>query len=76
MLNRNDMPLCLACRLLRPSVHGRMVCEAFPLGIPRAILEGRADHHKSYPGDDGLRFEPAPDVPAGMVAWLAAGVGC
>jgi hypothetical protein len=43
-----------------------MVCEAFPLAIPKAILEGRADHRKPFPGDDGLRFELAPDAPADL----------
>jgi hypothetical protein len=28
------------------------------LGIPRAIVDDRADHRRPYPGDDGIRFTP------------------
>jgi len=34
-------------------------CTAFPRGIPRAIQEGRHRHRRPYPGDGGIRFEPA-----------------
>jgi hypothetical protein len=52
------IPHCGDCRHLRSHSTGRLVCEAFPLAIPKAILEGRFDHRKPYPGDDGIRFEP------------------
>ena len=32
-------------------------CEAFPNGIPDAILDGGFDHRKRFKGDKGIRFE-------------------
>jgi hypothetical protein len=33
------------------------MCEAFPGGIPKAILTGKVDHHKPYKGDRGYQFK-------------------
>jgi hypothetical protein len=68
----DTIPLCAACRYLRAVRGGRIACDAFPLGIPRSILDGRADHRHPYPGDDGIRFAPARDAPAALVAAIKA----
>ena len=36
----------------------KIICKAFPNGIPNEILTGEFDHTKPYKGDNGLRFEP------------------
>lgn len=46
-------------------------CEAFPDGIPDAILDG-ADHRTAFPGDGGLRYVMVPGAEADLAAWVAA----
>ena len=50
------MPLCVDCAHWLP-LSDPPVCDAFHEGIPAAIIDGRADHRKSYPGDGGIRFK-------------------
>lgn len=38
---------------------GAMACEAFPGGIPVEIASQGFDHRREFPGDNGIRFEPA-----------------
>jgi hypothetical protein len=35
----------------------RIVCKAFPDGVPIEILSGRDLHYLPFPGDHGLQFE-------------------
>jgi hypothetical protein len=37
-------------------------CDAFPEGIPRAILLGDVDHHYPVEGDRGIQFEERQEV--------------
>ncbi len=50
---------CLNCRHLVDLVEG--TCLAFPDQIPLDILQDRIRHDRPFPGDHGLRFEPAQD---------------
>ena len=36
---------------------GSATCDAFPAGIPEAIIWGKNGHTKPYQGDHGIRFE-------------------
>jgi hypothetical protein len=47
------LPQCFGCK----HSHHNGMCDAFPKGIPRAILGDYHDHRKPYPGDNGIRFE-------------------
>ena len=35
----------------------RLICDAFPEGIPDAVAPGGFDHRQEYPEDRGVRFE-------------------
>jgi hypothetical protein len=52
------IPIC-ATRVHRFLSSEVNACMAFPKGIPKDILDGKADHHCPYHGDNGIRFEPA-----------------
>lgn len=39
----------------------KRACRAFPGGIPVSIWEGRNDHTRPVPGDNGIQFEPVED---------------
>lgn len=45
---------CISCE--RKHI-GYPTCDAFPRGIPMAILEGKFQHKTVYPGDGGLTYK-------------------
>lgn len=47
--------LCPACKWYKQD----STCKAFPDGIPPKVQFLEFDHHKPYPGDNGIQFEPA-----------------
>lgn len=47
---------CTRCRHARATAP--RTCAAFPDGIPLPIWRNEHDHRESYPGDNGIRFEP------------------
>lgn len=51
-------PICVNCQRLHAAVYGKwgMYCDAFPDGIPDAIIGSRVDHRKPVDGDHGLQF--------------------
>jgi len=42
-------------------------CAAFPDGIPTKITEERFDHRQPFPGDGGVRWEPAHQMAQAVV---------
>jgi hypothetical protein len=70
-LPSESYPLCVICQRLRLSRNGRLTCAAFPAGIPATLLDGKVDHRRPYPGDQGIRFEPDWDAPREALALLA-----
>ncbi len=47
---------CIRCIHLNMNTD-KLTCDAFPDGIPSAILRGYFDHRKKYKNDNGIRFE-------------------
>ena len=53
-----EPPICVDCKRLHKAVYGKwgMFCDAFPDGIPDAIMTSRADHRQPVEGDHGVQF--------------------
>lgn len=56
--------MCLGCVHMREDEdpEAPLYCEAFPAGVPEDILYDGFDHRLPHPGDNGVRFEPQPDL--------------
>ena len=56
---------CMSCKHYvvypRDDMRGCPYCDAFPKGIPSKIWWEEIDHTAPFPGDHGLRYEPAND---------------
>lgn len=59
MMTRIPLSPCQTCRhYIQSSIGDLLVCVAFPGGIPDPILSGEVDHRRSFPGDQGICYEP------------------
>ena len=56
-------PMCMSCKRLSDA---GLTCEAFPDGIPDAILFSEHDHREPFKGDHGLLYERRPGMPSLM----------
>ena len=55
-------PDCMSCKRFHVTDLMGNTCEAFPAGVPEAILLGRS-HKVPFPGDGGLLYDPVAGVP-------------
>lgn len=51
----------IACAHLRDGdLDAPITCDAFPQGIPDAILDNEVDHRQPVDGDHGIQFQAKP----------------
>ena len=57
---RNDIiSQCVLCSNMNfDKNEHKMLCKAFPSGMPEALRYNKHDHKKPYPGDNGIQFVP------------------
>lgn len=46
---------CITCK---HKAKTRIVCNAYPQGIPEELLTGKVVHKTPYKGDHGIQYEP------------------
>ena len=56
------MPQCTFCKHFQGFRGAKGLCNAFPDGIPTAIVNNEFDHKYSYNGDHGTRWEQSEDT--------------
>lgn len=61
--------ICLHCQHFRGASNGKIICVAFPKGIPAEILEDKVIHLSPYKGDNGYQFEFAEEYEAEDKKW-------
>ena len=60
-----NMSICHMCKHWRPGIghpDGKQTCAAFPGGIPDPIWVGTQNHFQQVQGDNGIVFEPRPEI--------------
>jgi hypothetical protein len=63
-VNIGPAPACFKCAHYRGTGELGPLCAAFPFGVPDDIYYGGFDHRQAFPGDGGIRWEPAAGVEA------------
>jgi hypothetical protein len=55
-------PICMTCKHYHFDNYASMTCDAYPDGIPEKIIMNEVDHRKPYKNDNGLTYQPKPNV--------------
>ena len=53
---------CSSCKHFDRETLDREVCKAYPDGIPAQILSGNYAHRTPFEGDNGIHWEPVPEM--------------
>ena len=63
------LPFCTICESLGDT-EGKLSCEAFPQGIPKAVYPGGCTLRKPCQGDRGFGFKPKPGMEETARRWV------